>query len=156
MKQTRQQVRLKVQKTWLSSCYKRMWGRWTHVKDLKSWLKKLKDAGGQRDMEIKQSRHLGDTTRTHIHGCWKIREQTWSWNIGEQEVAKTYLLDRLDQRTSRSNVDHSQQTTCTVDECVLPPLGVCGPSHCKSAQINREAHEIQKEEHTNCGRWLQR
>ena len=30
-----------------------------------------------------------------------------------------YQMDRLRQRTSRSNVNHSQQTSCTVDECVI-------------------------------------
>ena len=32
---------------------------------------------------------------------------------------KMCQLDRQHQRTSHSNVDHSQQATCTVDECVL-------------------------------------
>ena len=45
----------------------------------------------QRVMQIKQSRDLGDTPRTHIHGCRKYREQTWSWSIAEQEVAKRII-----------------------------------------------------------------
>ena len=70
------------------------------------------------------------------------------------EVEKTCQLDRLHQRTRHINVDHSQQTTCIVDECVLPPLG-WGPPRWKIIQMKRETHEIQKEEHTNCGRILQ-
>ena len=42
----------------------------------------------QRVMEIRQSRDLGETPRTQNHGCRKCREQAWSWNIAEQEVAK--------------------------------------------------------------------
>ena len=65
----------------------------------------------QSDVESKQCWDLGDTARTHIfHGSWKIREQTRSWNSGEQEVAKTYQLDRLQLRTGHMNVDHSPTT----------------------------------------------
>ena len=72
--------------------------------------------------------------------------------ITEQEVAKKNQLDRPHQRTSHSNVDHSQQA-CIVDECVIRPLGIRGPPR-SSVQSNRETHEIQKE-HMNCGRGLQ-
>ena len=41
---------------------------------------------------------------------------------------KTHQLDRLHQRTRHSNVDHSQQATFSVDECILLPLGICGPA----------------------------
>ena len=51
------------------------------------------------------------TQQGHIyHGSWKIREQPRSWNSGEQEVAKTYQLDRLQLRTRHMNVDHSPTT----------------------------------------------
>ena len=31
---------------------------------------------------------MGVYTRSHVYGCWKIREQTWCWNTSAQEVAK--------------------------------------------------------------------
>ena len=74
-------------------------------------------------MEIKQCRDFGDATRTHIHGLKKIREQSRSWNSGEEEVARTYHLDGIHQRMRHIDVDHNQQTTCSVDECLFLPLG---------------------------------
>ena len=66
----------------------------------------------QRDMEIKQSRDLEDTSRTHIHSDRKVREQVWSRNIREQELTKKNQLNRLHQRTRHDNIDHSQQVAC--------------------------------------------
>ena len=41
------------------------------------------------------------------HTFRKIRESTRSWNSSEQEVAKTYQLDRVHHRARHINVDQS-------------------------------------------------
>ena len=40
---------------------------------------------------------VGDTPQPHFHGCWKIREQTRSWNHAEQKVEKKNCWHRLHQ-----------------------------------------------------------
>ena len=73
-----------------------------------------------RDMETKQSRDLGVATWTHCHGCWKIRrQQTRSRKTLEQEVAKTYQLYRIHQRTCQCNIDQCQQAADYIAECIF-------------------------------------
>ena len=108
--------------------------------------------------------------RTNVHATqrWRTRIER---EREEQQVARCACLctlrrtefaifvlpaDVTHQRTRQINVDHCQQATCSSDECLLHPLGVCGPSRWKDVQINGETHELQKEEHQNCGRRLQR
>ena len=94
----------------------RMWGRWTQVNELNEEL--TQEVEGYRldaflisETWRASNAEIWETARTHIfHGSWKIREQTRSWNSGEQEVAKTYQLDRLQLRTRHMNVDHSPTT----------------------------------------------
>ena len=58
-------------------------------------------------METKQSRDLGDTPGANFDGSWKIREQRWSWNTTEQEMARRNQLDRIHNRMCH----YSQQST---------------------------------------------
>ena len=94
-------------------------------------------------------------------------KDTYSWELENSNtkhgvgilVNKKWRNVATGQITSANghiNVDHSQQTTCSIDECFLHPLEVCGPPRWKSVQINRESHEIQQEEHPNYGRRFQR
>ena len=86
------------------------------------------DAGLTNETWIARNAEIRATQLGHIFmGSGRLREQTRSLNSGEQEVANTHQLDRLHQRTRHINVGHCQQTTCSVDECSLHPLGICGP-----------------------------
>ena len=74
--------------------------------------------------------NLWDTSQTH--GSRKIRQQTWCWNHAEQEVeAKNYWY-WIHQRTGHHRHDRGKPPTHQTDECVLLPLGMCGPSHRKN------------------------
>ena len=110
-KQTRQQVRQKVKKTLPSSCYKRMWGRWAQVNDFsRSWRKQVGCSINQWDMEIKQRRDLGDTTRTHFHGCWKIRDKTWSWIMVNKKWRKRVnWTDYINERAMSTSITVNKQ-----------------------------------------------
>ena len=34
---------------------------------------------------------MGDTSQTHLHGSWKIRQQTRVWNYAEQKVEEKII-----------------------------------------------------------------
>ena len=88
---------------------------------------------------------IWETQQGHIFmGSGKFENKRGVGILVKQEVAKTYQLDGLHQRTRHINVEHSQETTCSVDECSLPPFGICGPPRCTDAQNNRDMHEFQK------------
>ena len=81
----------------------------------------------ERNVEASLVRNLGDTPQTHIHGSRNIWQLTRSWNYVEQEVAaKTYRY-RKHQRTGHHCHDRGKPPTHQTDECVLCPLGICGP-----------------------------
>ena len=86
------------------------------------------------NVETRQIRNLGDTSQTHVHGSKKIRQQTRRWNCAEQEVeAKNYWY-WIHQLTGHHRHNRGQPPTLQTDECVLPSLGLCGPSHREDVQ----------------------
>ena len=93
------------------------------------------------------SRDLGNTSQPHLHGCWKIREQTRSCNHAEQRGGKKNCWHQLHQWTRHQNNDHGQPPSHWFDECVFPTLEVCGPPHRKDVQNYRETHAEQQEMH---------
>ena len=66
-------------------------------------------SASMRNMETGQGRYIDVPTRTHVNGCWRIREQTQCWNTSEQEVANKDTVDCIHQRTCYRITDHGQQ-----------------------------------------------
>ena len=83
------------------------------------------------NVEARHVRNLGETPKTHVHGCRKIWQQTRSWNCAEQEVAATNYRYRIHQRTGHHCHDRGKPPTHRTDECLLPPLWRCGPPRWK-------------------------
>ena len=67
---------------------------------------------------------MGDTSQPHLHGCWKVREQTRSWNHAEQKVEKKSCWHRLHQWARHQNNDPGQPPSHWFDECVYPTLEI--------------------------------
>ena len=97
--------------------------------------------------ETRQIRNLGDTSQTHIHGNRKIRQQTRRWNHVEQEVeAKNYWC-WIHQWMCHLHHDRGKPPTHQTDECILHPLGICGPPH-------RKMYKTIEKHTENCKRYI--
>ena len=64
---------------------------------------------------------------------WRQESQKFGrcWNYAEQEVEAKNKRYWIHQRTGHHRHDRGKPPTHQTDECVLPPLGICGPSHRK-------------------------
>ena len=71
------------------------------------------------NVEARQSRNIGDTSQTHIHGCRKIRQQTRRWYHVEQEVEAKKNWHWIHQRTCHLHHNRGQPPTHQTDECVF-------------------------------------
>ena len=62
---------------------------------------------------------MGDTSQTHFHGIWKIRQQTRSRNNVEQKVEAKNHRHRVYQRKCHHHHDPGEPTTHQIDECTF-------------------------------------
>ena len=98
------------------------------------------------NMEAWQSRKMGDTSQTHIHGCRKIRQQTRRWYLIEQEVEAKNYWHWIHQRTGHHRHDRGKPPTHQTVECILHPLGICGPiTSKKCTKRSRSTRQITKD-----------
>ena len=107
------------------------------------------------NVETRQIRNPGDTSQTHFHGCRKIRQQTRRGNYAEQVVEAKNYWHWIHQRTGHHHHNRGQPPTHQTDECVLPPLGACVPSHRENVQNDPDAHSKLQKMHTHCWMRLQ-
>ena len=92
----------------------------------------------ERNVEARQVIKIWRKTKTQIHGCRKIWQQTRSWNYAQQEVASKKYRLRIHQRKGHHCHDRGKPPTHQIDECLLLSLGICGPPRWKNVQNNRE------------------
>ena len=120
-------------KTSRLSCYRKheinavKWKNWRN--GIRVWSLQMGCNINERNVEARIVRKLGDTSQTHIHGSRKIRQQTRSWYLTEQEVEATNNWHWIHQRTGHHCHDRGKPPTHQTDECVLPPLGIWADTH---------------------------
>ena len=98
-----------------------------------------KDAGGDASL-------ISETWRASDASIWETQqgpifmgsekfENKHGVRVLVNEKWRKHQLDSLHQRMRHIDVDHCKQTTsCSVQECLFHPLGICGPPRCTDQQ----------------------